>query len=211
MIQEQAPGQIIILNGTPRSGKSSIVAVIQNTFDGLWVNLGVDRFMQMTPGRYLPGIGLRPGGERQDIEPLVPILYRALYDSIAAHSRLALNVVVDVGHHDAYAIPRGILPDCARRLIGLPVLFVGVRCPIEIIMERRRATGWDTDGATHTPVPQPIRLWQEQVHIPGIYDLEVDTSILSPEACAATIRQHLAQGCSASAFAQLATMTTTHN
>jgi len=29
--------------------------------------------------------------------------------------------------------PRGILPDCARRLQGLPVLFVGLRCPIEII------------------------------------------------------------------------------
>ena len=211
MIQEQAPGQIIILNGTPRSGKSSIVAVIQNTFDGVWMNLGVDRFMQMTPARYMPGIGLRPGGERQDIEPLVPILYSALYDSIAVHSRLGLNVVVDVGHHDAYAIPRGILPDCARRLIGLPVLFVGVRCPIEIIMERRRATGWDTHSATQTPVPQPIRLWQEQVHIPGIYDLEVDTSTLSPEACAATILHHLAEGCSGSAFEQLATMTPTHN
>ncbi|WP_225894491.1 phosphotransferase-like protein [Atlanticothrix silvestris] len=70
--QTQKLGQIIILNGTPRSGKSSIVAVIQETFDGLWMNLGVDRFMQMTPTRYLPGIGLRPGGERQDIEPLVP-------------------------------------------------------------------------------------------------------------------------------------------
>src|ERR687884_862886 len=99
-----SPGQIVILNGTPRSGKSSIVAVIQDTFDGLWMNLGVDRFMQMTPARYLPGIGLRPGGERPDIEPLVPILYRAMYESIAAHSRLGLNVVVDVGHHDAYAV-----------------------------------------------------------------------------------------------------------
>jgi chloramphenicol 3-O phosphotransferase len=28
------PGQIVILNGAPRAGKSSIVAVIQETFDG---------------------------------------------------------------------------------------------------------------------------------------------------------------------------------
>src|SRR5262245_21133768 len=178
MAQAPAPGQIIILNGTPRSGKSSIVAVIQDTFDGVWMNLGVDRFMQMTPARYQPGIGLRPGGEREDLEPLVSILYRAMYESIAAHSRLGLNVVVDVGHHDAYAIPRGILPDCARRLSGLPVLFVGVRCPIEIIMERRRATGWDT-GSAGAAAPPPVRLWQREVHIPGIYDLEVDTSALS--------------------------------
>ena len=149
MAQAQEPGQIIILNGTPRSGKSSIAAVIQETFDGLWMNMGVDRFMQMTPARYQPGIGLRPGGERQDLEPLVPILYRAMYESIAAHSRLGLHVVVDVGHHDGYAIPRGILPDCARRLQGLPVLFVGVRCPIEIIVERRRNTGWSAESPGH--------------------------------------------------------------
>jgi len=59
--------------------------------------------------------------------------YSAMYEWIAAHSRLGLNVVIDVGHHDRYAIARGILPDCARRLQGLPVLFVGLRCPLEII------------------------------------------------------------------------------
>src|SRR6476620_8447304 len=99
---QPTPGQIIILNGAPRSGKSSIAAAIQETFEGVWMNLGVDRYMQMTPARYQPGIGLRPGGERPDLEPLVALMYRALYESIAAHSRIRLNVVTDVGHHDAY-------------------------------------------------------------------------------------------------------------
>lgn len=211
MAQTRAPGQIIILNGAPRSGKSSIVAVIQDTFDGVWMNLGVDGFMQMTPARYMPGMGLRPGGERQDIEPLVPTLYRALYESIAAHSRVGLNVVVDVGHHDAYAVSRGILPDCARRLRDLPVLFVGVRCPIETIMERRCNTGWETGSPVDAPVPRPVRLWQREVHTPGTYDLEVDTSVFGPEACAAAIRQHLDHGPPPSAFQRLADMATTHD
>jgi chloramphenicol 3-O phosphotransferase len=77
---------------------------------------------------------LRPGGERPDLEGLVPQLYAALYESIAAHSRLGLNVVVDVGHHDAYSKPLHILANCARRLVALPVLFVGVLCPIETIL-----------------------------------------------------------------------------
>jgi hypothetical protein len=59
MAQTLSPGQVIILNGVPRSGKSSIVEVIQDTFDGVWMNLGVDGFMQMTPARHLPGMGLR--------------------------------------------------------------------------------------------------------------------------------------------------------
>jgi chloramphenicol 3-O phosphotransferase len=197
------PGQIVVLNGTPRSGKSSIAVAIQNTFEGVWMNLGVDRFKAMTPERYQPGIGLRPGGERPDLEPLVAVLYRAMYEAIAAHSRLGLNVVVDVGHHDAHSTPLGILPDCARRLSGLPALFVGVRCPIEIIMERRRTT-WGAGGADNGAVPTPVRLWQQAVHVPGIYDLEVDTSLLSPERCAALIRQRLEHGPPPSAFPRLA-------
>ncbi|MGI8858285.1 MAG: chloramphenicol phosphotransferase CPT family protein [Thermomicrobiales bacterium] len=205
MVPIDTLGQIVILNGTPRSGKSSIAAVIQDTFDGVWMNLGVDRFMQMTPERYRPGIGLRPGGERPDLEPLIVILYRAMYAAIAQHSRLGLNVVVDVGHHDAYSIPRRILPTCARQLQDLPVLFVGVQCPLAVVIERRLAT-WQVGYAEDGSVPRPVILWQEVVHIPGIYDLEVDTSVLSPEECAAVIRQRLEEGPPPSAFQRLAAM-----
>lgn len=129
MVQTNESRQIIILNGVPRSGKSSIVAMIQETFDGPWVNLGVDTFKRhVAPKRYSPSIGLRPGGERPDLEPLITVFYAAMYESIAAHNRLGLNVVVDVGHHDAYSTSLGILADSARRLKGLPVLFVGGRC-----------------------------------------------------------------------------------
>jgi len=201
------PGQIVILNGTPRSGKSSIAAVIQHTFAGVWMNLGVDRFKPMTPDRYQPGIGLRPGGERPDLEPLIVLLYRAMYEAIALHSRVGLNVVVDVGHHDAYSVPRQILPACARQLAGLPVLFVGVRCPLAVVMDRRRAT-WRAAAANAGVVPEVVRLWQQAVHVPGIYDLEVDTAVLSAEECAAVIRQRLDNGPPPAAFQRLAAMAT---
>ena len=192
-------GQVIILNGAPRSGKSSIARVIMDTFEGLWINLGVDGFMRYTSQRLRPGIGLRPGGDLIAIESVVPVLYAALYESIAAHSRLGVNVVTDVGHHDAYSTPRGILFDCARRLEDLPVLFVGVRCPIDVIVKRRQKT-WDPNRG----LDEHIRLWQHEVHVPGIYDVEVDTSILSPEECADRIRSHLKEGPEATAFKRLA-------
>jgi chloramphenicol 3-O phosphotransferase len=207
-------GQIIILNGAPRSGKSSIAAAIQETFDGVWMNLGVDVFVRhITPPRYRPGIGLRPGAERADLEPLVPLLFAAMYDSIAAHSKLGLNVVVDVGHHDGYILPTTILTDSARRLAGLPILFVGVICPIETIMERRNVgqVGREGDYVVGSPaeaVPVPVQRWQREVHIPGIYDLEVDTSKLSPEECADTIRQRLTDGPPPQAFRRLAAEST---
>jgi len=206
------PGQIVILNGAPRAGKSSIVRVIQDTFEGVWMNLGVDVFARgVTPKRYQPGIGLRPGpgpgfgGDAPELEPLVPRFYAAVYESIAAHSRLGLNVVTDVGHHGA--IHPEILPNCARQLAGLPVLFVGVRCPIEEIMKRRNQAGgegWYVVGTDDESVPPPVVLWQEEVHKAGIYDLEVDTSLLSPQDCAEEIRQRLAEGPPGTAFQQLA-------
>ncbi|HUZ00437.1 MAG TPA: hypothetical protein VMU89_08800 [Thermomicrobiaceae bacterium] len=200
----------MILNGAPRSGKSSIVAAVQEAFDGVWVNLGADLFIRhVTPPRFRPGVGLRPGGELPDLEPLVAVLYAALYESIAAHSRLGLNVVADVGHHDAYAQPRHILTDSARRLEGLPALFVGVHCPIEVIMQRRNAgqagrEGEYAVGTATEPIPAPVRRWQREVHRPGVYDLEVDTSRLTPAECAEAIRRHLLCGPPASAFHHLA-------
>src|SRR4029077_19226617 len=197
-------GQIVILNGAPRSGKSSIVAAIQQSFDGPWMNLGVDVFVrEVTPARDRHGMELRPGEEARAVAPLVPVFYAAMYDSIAAHSRMGLNVVVDVGHYD-----RAILADSARRLAGLPVLFVGVRCPVAVIMERRNAgqVGREREYATGSeaePVPAPVLRWQNAVHVPGIYDLEVDTSRLSPDESAAAIRRRLDAGPPGSAFAQL--------
>ncbi len=202
-------GRIVILNGPPRSGKSSIAAVIQETFEGCWMNLGVDAWTEcVTPPRLRPGVGLRPGGgERADIEALIPALYAALFESIAAHSRVGLNVVADLGLHDAYAEPKRVLSDAAQRLAGLPVLFVGVHCPLEIIMERRNAAA---DGRHYLtgPVDDPppaVRLWSQAVHAPGDYDLELDAGILTPQACAETIRLRLDAPVTApSAFQRLA-------
>lgn len=196
-------GKIIILNGAPRSGKSSIVAAIQESFAGVWMNLGVDCFMQITPARYRPGIGLRPGGERPELEPLLPVLYAALYESIAVHSRLGLNVVADVGHHNAYSTPLNMLPQCARILTGLPALFVGVHCPPEVIVERRQRAGWSAGQPVDM---QAVLLWQREVHRPGLYDLDLDTSQLSPQECADRIRRRMEQWPTPSAFQQLASL-----
>ena len=206
------PGQIVILNGAPRSGKSSIVAVIQDTFPGPWLNLEVDVFVTvLTPERYRPGIGLRPGGERHDLEPFIVAAYAVLYESVAAHSRLGLSVVVDVGHHDTYSRPLGILAASARRLEGLPVLFVGVHCPIEVIMARRAVAESSGEGryviaSPGDPVADPVRRWQDAVHRPGIYDLELDTSALTPAQCAEAIAQRLGDGPRVSAFARIASL-----
>lgn len=206
-----APGRIVILNGAPRSGKSSIVAAMQAHLPGQWINLGVDAFNRALPSHLLPGIGLRPGGERPDLEPLLPGLYAALYDSMIAHARQGFDVVADLGHHDDYSQSLDILPACARRLEGFLALIVGIYCPIETIMARRQIEQAGREGLylkaeSDGAIPAPVLRWQEAVHVPGIYDLSLDTSQLSPEECAGAIGTVLANRPLPSAFSRLARM-----
>jgi chloramphenicol 3-O phosphotransferase len=116
--------------------------------------------------------------------------------------------VADVGHHDAYSASLKVLPDAARRLHGLPALLVGIRCPLEVIMARRDAgqPGREGQYVTSDPageIPGPALRWQQHVHQPGVYDLEIDTSAVTPEAAAAMIRSRL-DGPPPSAFRRLA-------
>ncbi|WGV25806.1 hypothetical protein [Halotia branconii] len=73
-------------------------------------------------------------------------------------------------------------------------------------MERRQNTGWNVVDAADSQVPRPVQLWQHEVHILGIYDLEVNTSLLSPAACTKVIRQYLANSPAPSAFQRLAAL-----
>jgi chloramphenicol 3-O phosphotransferase len=199
-------GTVVVLNGTPRSGKSSLARAVQESSDGIWINLGVDVFADVIPEGLRPGIGLRPGGERPDLEDAVVVLFDALYASVVACSRSGLNVVVDVGHHDDYSKPLGILARIAGELCALPAYFVGVRCPVEVIMARRDAGAGGGRYATSAPdgtVPDIVGRWERAVHNPGLYDLEVDTSSASPEACAAAVTRRLGEGPPV-AFAELA-------
>lgn len=207
-------GQIVILNGVSRAGKSSIAALMQERLAGVWINLGMDLHIKATPPAYLPGVGLRPREPGpappvpgrvpvETLEDRLPVLYAALYESMAAHARLGLNVVADIYHHDFYSKPLGILADCALRLRGLPVLFVGVLCQVETIWERRAAT-WGQVRSEATPdVTAAVELGQRAARAHR-YDLEVDTSQLSPSTCVEAIRTRLETGPPGSVFAELA-------
>ena len=200
-------GRVIVLNGASRAGKTTIARAVQATLPGLWMNLGMDHHIAATPPALSPGVGLRPGAAQcpAEVEEAVPVLYAALYDSVAAHARHGLNVVMDVKHHDRFTIPRPILPDCARRLDGIRVLFVGVRCAIDAIWSRRQAT-WGHDRETAgADVVAAVELSQTACHDHGVdYDLELDTSLASTAECVASIRAALADPPSPSAFEQLA-------
>ena len=180
-------GRIVLLNGVPRSGKSSIARALLARGD--WMVLGVDAMMAMTPMHLQPGIGLRPGGEKPELEAFVQRSYGALFDALAAFARDGFDVASDVGIHDSYSRSLGIMDMAHEKLAGLPVLWVGVRCPIDTIMARRNADPQGGHYEAGVTVPPPVQRWQDAVHAGKTYDLEVDTSVLTPEQCAERIER----------------------
>ena len=219
MIDTTKPGQIILLIGAPRAGKSSIIEVVKETWSPAWMNLGLDSFWFSVWGEELTGPGVHSHLFLEQIVPPVSdpdrygqirgSLYSAMtvgmFQSIAAHARAGLNVVADV-----VPLVDDFFREPASCLSELPVLLVGVRCPVETIMERRIA-GHEPKRdrilskiSKGDPIPEVVLRWQRVSHVPGTYDLEVDTSKLSPEECAGIIREYLDDGKPQTAMQQFA-------
>jgi len=85
--------------------------------------------------------------------------------------------------------------DCATLFSELPAYLIGVRCPLAVLETREKSRRDRTLGQA--------KAQYALVHAHDIYDLEVDTSLLSPEECAAAIIERIATGGPPTAFYQL--------
>jgi chloramphenicol 3-O phosphotransferase len=188
------PGKIIILNGTSSSGKTSIVRALQEILDEPFLDAGIDKFIWMLPRRYLDQpLWDQVLGRATEAGPVGHRLMSGMHQTIAALSRAGNNVVAD-----HVLVERQWLEECARLFSELPALFVGVRCPLAVLEQREAARKDRTLGQA--------RAQFHLVHAHGIYDLEVDTSASSAEACALQIKQRLEDGNPPDAFRRLRRM-----
>ncbi len=184
-------GTIIILNGTSSSGKTSIVHALQEILDEPYLDAGIDKFIWMLPGRYLD----RPLwdevlGRATQAGPVGHTLMAGMHQAIEALCRAGNNVIAD-----HVLVEPGWLRECIRLFSELPAFFVGVRCPLEVLEQRekeRRNRTWGQAKAQFGVV-----------HAHGMYDLEVDTSISSPEECAQQIKARIESGQPSDAFKRL--------
>lgn len=113
-----------------------------------------------------------------------------MHHCIAALSRSGNHVLVD-----HILAERWILDECVTVLAGLPVLFVGVRCPLEVADRRERERVDHFVGKARVQAPH--------IHAHGLYDLEVDSSQATAVECALQIKGHLESGGRRSAFEEL--------
>jgi chloramphenicol 3-O phosphotransferase len=100
---------------------------------------------------------------------------------VAVLAGLGFNVIVD-----HVILERSWLEDAARLWAPFAVLFVGVRCPLEVVVARERERKDRTLGQAEAHF--------NVIHEWAGYDVEVDTSKLDPQQAAARVKDVLEAG-----------------
>jgi len=180
--------RVTLLNGTSSAGKSSIARALQVMLEDLYLDVPLDVFLWMVPPhgweREGGAIMTPPQDEHGllvEFGPLCQSLFSGFHRSLGALASAGNNLIVD-----DVLLERRWLSEAVEALAAYEVCFVGVRCPVDIAEERERARSDRIVGTARGQF--------KQVHAHGVYDVVVDTSILTPEACAELIlktQQHM--------------------
>jgi chloramphenicol 3-O phosphotransferase len=164
-------GHVVFLNGTSSSGKTTIAKALQEKLTEPYMYVSVDDFFHMYPEKYL-----NPTNQNEAIilARLIPAVVSGLHRSVASLAQSGNNILVDHVLQE-----NGWLNECVENWKGLDILFVGVKCPLEIAEQREKERGDRNIGTA--------RYQFERVHAHGLYDIEVDTSVLNVDECATRI------------------------
>ena len=188
--------QIILLNGTTSAGKTSIAHALQARLPGLWLHVGVDHFIQMTPLKFHgapEGFQFAPqpdGALPLNIGPTGQRVLAAFRTSVASIARSGANVIVD----EVILSPK-TLGAWLDALQNLDVFFVGVHCSLEEAQRREQARGDRGIGQ--------VRAQFDIVHAGADYDFTIDTTADSPESGAGAIAAALEKRVTPTAFDRL--------
>jgi chloramphenicol 3-O phosphotransferase len=127
-----SPPDIIVINGPPCSGKSTLAKALQAALDEPWLNVSLDAFQDMLPPS-------RPGWpSREDLQRMAAGGNSAIAALADAGNRLIIELVVRNDNTGASEV----LCDLFGRLHGHRILIVGLEAALEICLarERRRAS-----------------------------------------------------------------------
>jgi chloramphenicol 3-O phosphotransferase len=175
--------RIVLLNGVGSAGKSSIARALQGILREPFLHVAMDAFLEMMPAAlqdHPDGVAFETVHEEG--RPLVVIrtgaigerVFRGMRHAVAAMARQGNNLIVDDVMLD------GVAAEYADLLSGFAVYWVGVVAPLDVLEARERQRGDRLIG---------LARWQyDRVHAGLTYDLEVDTSLLTPLECAERIR-----------------------
>lgn len=173
-----------MLNGVGSAGKSSIARALQAITADPFLHVQMDAFLEMLPAALQDHADAFAYETRQaDGKPSVVIrtgpvgarTMRGMRHAIAALAGQGNNLIVDD------VMEAGEAAVYAALLAPFEVHWVGVFAPLEVLEARERRRGDRLAGLARG---QYYRLHQGMT-----YDLDIDTSAATPEACAGIIKE----------------------
>jgi chloramphenicol 3-O phosphotransferase len=176
---------VVLLNGVSSVGKGSVAKALQRIAARPMLHVQMDAFLEMMP----PSTFGAPEGYTFETReeagkpvtaitsgPILELAMRSMRAAVAAMADAGADLVVDEVMWDP-----ADLADYRRRLAAHAFHAVGLIAPLEVIEQREQARGDRTLG---------LARWQyDKVHGGMSYDLELDTSLASPEALAGRIKE----------------------
>ncbi len=203
-----AAGRIILLNGSSSAGKTTLAITLQQLLPDPWHHIALDQFRDGMGGRYR-GLNSPPGTPGARGLNVVPVsrgqrsrhrgaIRRSGQASVARHasSHRSVRSRRQQRHHRRSDVRTGVFcSTTSKALAGFEVLFVGVRCPIDVVnaREAKRPGRFPGTATSHFDV----------VHKHCVYDIEVDTGAATPRQCAEQIIARLEDGRAKDAFDRL--------
>ena len=176
--------RIILLNGVGSAGKSSIAKALQTITAVPFLHVEMDIFIAMLPDALQDHAdGFSYETIQRDGKPSVVIrtgpvgarTLRGMRHAIAAMAGQGNDLIVDD------VLCNGEISNYLELLSAFDLHLVGVMAPLDIL-EAREAVRADR-------LPGLARWQYERVHENMDYDLEVDTSVLTPLECARRIQR----------------------
>ena len=176
--------KIILLNGVGSAGKSSIAKALQTLTAEPFLHVQMDAFIEMLPEAlqdHEDGFSYETAADGDKPSVVVKTgvagarALRGMRHAIAAMAGQGNNLIVDDVLCD------GEMPEYLEVLAAFDLRLVGVLAPLEVLEAR------EVQRADRLP---GLARWQYgRVHKGIRYDLEVDTSELTPPECARRIQE----------------------
>ncbi len=165
-------GGIILLNGASSSGKSSVGRALLPLLADPWFLVPVDAISAMRSTTHTQALGAEELGE------VLTRTRRGYHRAVAALASVGNDVIMDYPLSERWRVD-----DLLVVLDGYDVTLVEVRCSEEELDRRERRRGDRPAGLATSQTAT--------VHAHGDFDIAVDTTNDSPEACARTIAHRL--------------------
>ncbi|NGX63131.1 MAG: Chloramphenicol 3-O phosphotransferase [Candidatus Anoxychlamydiales bacterium] len=181
---------IIFLNGVGSVGKTSIAKALQNILDKPFLHIGIDHFIEMLPCKYLPkgdksNQGIEFNQKQTKKGPIVHIEIGEIGKKLFQEMRNIMLLLANSGFD--LIIDEVIIGDefetYKKMFKNHRFITVGIFAPLEIIEKREKSRTDRTLGLAKGQF--------DIVHKDKKYDLEIDTSKLSPNECANLIKTYL--------------------